>query len=201
MYCCCFKKRKRYPTKKQRVNHPSPVWACALDPASEKRSSLPTCLLPVLLLLTDSRTTSGFPTAIPALEPTLTARSTCATKDVTRWFSRWWSGSIISTPTPKAAVVLLIQSTYKNRLPCGVAPFSYPLPLPLSSCLGCIPPLIGLPFLRFYAVASSLFLLFVCFCLWFLFFFVYRDDVLCWLLSSPFSSVYFPCLSPNLFPV
>ena len=34
-------------------------------------------------------------------------------------------------------------------------------PLPLSSCLGCTPPLIGLPFLRFYAVASSLFLLFV----------------------------------------
>ena len=25
----------------------------------------------------------------------------------------------------------------------------HPLPLPLSSCLGCIPPLIGLPFLRF----------------------------------------------------
>ena len=36
------------------------------------------------------------------------------------------------------------------------------LPLPLSSCLGCIPPLIGLPFLRFYAVVSSLFLRFVC---------------------------------------
>ena len=36
----------------------------------------------------------------------------------------------------------------------------HPLPLPLSSCLGCIPPLIGLPFLRFYAVVSSLFLLF-----------------------------------------
>ena len=34
----------------------------------------------------------------------------------------------------------------------------HPLPLPLSSCLGCIPPLIGLPSLRFYAVASSLFL-------------------------------------------
>ena len=34
----------------------------------------------------------------------------------------------------------------------------------------CIPPLIGLPFLRFYAVASSLFLLFVWFCLCFLFF-------------------------------
>ena len=44
----------------------------------------------------------------------------------------------------------------------------HPLHLPLSSCLGCIPPLIGLPFLRFYAVVSSLFLLFVfsiCFCL------------------------------------
>ena len=33
----------------------------------------------------------------------------------------------------------------------------HPLPLPLSSCLGCIPPHIGLPSLRFYAVASSLF--------------------------------------------
>ena len=55
----------------------------------------------------------------------------------------------------------------------------HPLPLPLSSCLGCIPPLIGLPSLRFYAVGSSLFLLSVCFCLCFLF---YRDDVLCWLL-------------------
>ena len=44
----------------------------------------------------------------------------------------------------------------------------HPLPLPLSSCLGCIPPLIGLPFLRFYAVVSSLFLLFV-----FSFFFVW----------------------------
>ena len=69
----------------------------------------------------------------------------------------------------------------------------HPLPLPLSSCLGCIPPLIGLPSLRFYAVASSLFLLSVCFCLCFLF---YRDDVLCWLLFCPFSSVCFPCLSP-----
>ena len=37
----------------------------------------------------------------------------------------------------------------------------HPLPLPLSSCLGCIPPLIGLPSLRFYAVVTSLFLLFV----------------------------------------
>ena len=54
----------------------------------------------------------------------------------------------------------------------------HPLPLPLSSCLGCIPPLIGLPSLRFYAVVTSLFLLFV-----FSIFFVYSDDVLCWLLS------------------
>ena len=37
----------------------------------------------------------------------------------------------------------------------------HPLPLPLSLCLGCIPPLIGLHFLRFYAVVSSLFLMFV----------------------------------------
>ena len=38
MCCCCFKKRKRDPIQKQRVNHLSPVWACSLDPASEKRS-------------------------------------------------------------------------------------------------------------------------------------------------------------------
>ena len=72
----------------------------------------------------------------------------------------------------------------------------HPLHLPLSSCLGCITPLIGLPFLHFYAVVSGLFLLFV-----FSNFFFYRDDVLCWLLSCPFSSVCFPCLSPNVFPV
>ena len=54
----------------------------------------------------------------------------------------------------------------------------HPLPLPLPSCLGCIPPLIGLPSLRFYVVVTSLFLLFV-----FSIFFVYRDDVLYWLLS------------------
>ena len=65
--------------------------------------------------------------------------------------------------------------------------------LPLSSCLGCISPLIRLPSLRFYAVAFSLFLLSVRFCLCFLF---HRDDVLCWLLSCPFSFVCFPCLSP-----
>ena len=64
----------------------------------------------------------------------------------------------------------------------------HPLPLPLSSCLGCIPPLIGLPSLRFYAVGSSLFLLSVCFCLCSLF---YRDDVLCWLLlARPFLSAF-----------
>ena len=68
--------------------------------------------------------------------------------------------------------------------------------LALILCLGCIPPFIGLSFLRFYAVVSSLFLLFV-----FLFIFVYRNDVLCWLLSSSFSSVCFPRLSPNVFPV
>ena len=39
-------------------------------------------------------------------------------------------------------------------------------------------------FSAFYAVASSWFLLYVCFCLCFLF---YRDDVLCWLLYCPFS--------------
>ena len=65
----------------------------------------------------------------------------------------------------------------------------HPLPLPFlvfMPAVGCIPPLLGLPSLRFYAVASSFFLLFVCFCLCFLF---YRDDVLCWLLPCPFSSV------------
>ena len=72
----------------------------------------------------------------------------------------------------------------------------HPLPLPLSSCLGCIPPLIGLPSLRFYAVGSSLFLLSVCFCLCSLF---YRDDVLCWLLlARPFL---YACHAHLRFPV
>ena len=69
----------------------------------------------------------------------------------------------------------------------------HPLRLPLSSCRGCIPPLIGLPSLRFLCGCLKLFLLSVCFCLCFLF---YRDDVLCWLLFCPFSSVCFPCLPP-----
>ena len=43
-------------------------------------------------------------------------------------------------------------------------------PCPCLTCLGCILPFIGLQSLRFYAVASSLFLLFVGFCLCFLFF-------------------------------
>ena len=115
MYWCCFKKRKRDPTKKQRVNHPSPVWACALDPASEKRSWLPTSLLPVILLLAGSHTTSRFPTAIPALEPTLAARSTYAAKDVTRWFSRWWSGLIVSTPTPQGCCGSLYYTVYIQK--------------------------------------------------------------------------------------
>ena len=68
----------------------------------------------------------------------------------------------------------------------------HPLPLPLSSCLGCIPPLIGLPSLRFYAVGSSLFLLSVCFCLCFLF---YRDDA-CPLLATSLSVLF--CLLPML---
>ena len=48
-------------------------------------------------------------------------------------------------------------------------------------------------FPAFYAVTSNLFLLPVCFCLCFLF---YREDVLCWLLSCPFSSLCSPCLFP-----
>ena len=54
-------------------------------------------------------------------------------------------------------------------------------------------------FPAFYAVASSLFLLFVwfvCVFFFFVFVFVYRDDVVCWLLSCLFSSVCFPCLPP-----
>ena len=125
MYYCCFNKRKRDPTKKQRVNYPPFAWACALDPASEKRLRLLTCFLPVLLLLAGSRTTSGFPTAIAALEPTFAARSTCATKDVTRWFSRWWSGSIVSTPTPQDCCGSLYTVYIQNRLSCGVTPFSF----------------------------------------------------------------------------
>ena len=66
----------------------------------------------------------------------------------------------------------------------------HPLPLPLSSCLGCIPRLVGQPFLRFYAVAASLFLLFVSFCLCFLFvfFIVTMSFAGYFLVRSPLSS-------------
>ena len=68
---------------------------------------------------------------------------------------------------------------------CNSSPSSISKYVRLSLLLNlCIPPLIGLPSLRFYAVGSSLFLLSVCFCLCSLF---YRDDVLCWLLlARPF---------------
>ena len=52
---------------KRPAQHLSPVWAPARDPVAEKRSCLPTCLPPVLLLLLGSRTTSGFRT--PSLPP------------------------------------------------------------------------------------------------------------------------------------
>ena len=75
----------------------------------------------------------------------------------------------------------------------------HPLSLPLPSCLGCIPPLIGLPSLRFMRLPLVCFYClydFVCVFYFLFLFFVYRDHVLCWLLSCPFSSVCFPCLSP-----
>ena len=88
---------------------------------------------------------------------------------------------------------------------------SLSLSLYLSSCLGCIPPLIGLPFLR--SLLKSVLcgcLLFVffclyfclCLCLWFMlvyFIFVFPvslpgNDAFCWLLSCPLlSSVCFSC--------
>ena len=45
------------------------------------------------------------------------------------------------TRHPKAAVVLFIQSTYKNRLYCGVAPFSFKStkedPIVVASAMAC----------------------------------------------------------------
>ena len=61
-------------------------------------------------------------------------------------------------------------------------------PLPLSSCLGCIPPLIGLPSLRFYAVGSSLFLLSVCFV--YVFYFIATMSFAGYFLVRPFMSAF-----------
>ena len=90
--------------------------------------------------------------------------------------------------------MLLVSVYFILLFPLIVVSFSpsvlllHPLPLPLSSCLGCIPPLIRLPSLRFYAVASSLFLLSV-------FFFVFSIlSRRCPLLST-FLSVLFCLLS------
>ena len=89
-------------------------------------------------------------------------------------------------------LILLFPLIVVSSPSCLYFAVLHPLPLPLSSCLGCIPPLIGLPSLRFMRLPLVCFYC-VCFCLCFLF---YRDDVLCSLLSCPFSYVCFPCLSP-----
>ena len=67
--------------------------------------------------------------------------------------------------------------------------------------------LIFMPGLYFTAYRAT-FPAFLCGCLQFIstvflfsIFLVYCDDVLCSLLSCPFSSVCFPCLFPNVFPV
>ena len=69
----------------------------------------------------------------------------------------------------------------------------HPLPLPLSSCLGCIPPLIGLPSLRFYAVASSLF---STVCVFFVYVFYFIATMSFAGYFCPSFSVCFPCSSP-----
>ena len=97
---------------------------------------------------------------------------------------------------------------------------SHPLPLPLlSSLLGCIPPLIGLPFLRSLLIrvlcGCLLFVSYVCasVCisvscqLIFILFFCSSVSIPAWrrcpLLAAFLSFVYFcfPLFSPNVFPV
>ena len=92
------------------------------------------------------------------------------------------------------------------------------LSLPLSSCLGCIPPLIGLPFLRsllrsvlVYVIAFCLFLLFVLLFVLFVFLvdlflfclfcvpFWRRCPLLTTFFSCPFSSVCFLALLFSFF--
>ena len=63
-----------------------------------------------------------------------------------------------------------------------------------SSCLGRIPSLIELPSLRFMRLPL---VCFYCLCDFVSVFHFYRDGVLCWLLSCPFSyNICFPSLSP-----
>ena len=106
---------------------------------------------------------------------------------------------------------------------------SHSLSLLLSFCPGCIPLLIGLPYLRsllrrmfflpyaYHYVVALFFFFCVCFvcvcvpccCCCFFFFFFYSsvslpgDDVPCWQFSCPFSYLFaFPAFfSPNVFPV
>ena len=74
----------------------------------------------------------------------------------------------------------------------------HPLPLPLSSCLGCIPPLIGLPSLRFYAVASTV-VCFYCLCVFVcIFYFIATMSFACYFLVRPLLSA-FPSISDSRF--
>ena len=125
MYCCCFKKRKRDPTKKQRVNHLSLVWRASLTPLSRNaRDFRPVFCLYFCYWPATSRH-PGFQQLSPPsnlhsppvqLVPRSTLRGGSAGGGLVRLFL---------PRHPKAAVVLFIQSTKNPRLSCGVAPFSF----------------------------------------------------------------------------
>ena len=70
------------------------------------------------------------------------------------------------------------------------------LPLPLSSCLGCIPQLLGLPSLRFMRLPLVCFYCLCGFICVFYFYFYFLFIATMAFAGYSFSSVCFPCLSP-----
>ena len=122
MYCCCFKKRKRDPTKKQRVNHLSPVWACALDPAWRNARDFPPVFCPYFCYWLAAAQHPDFQPLSPPpnlhpppvqLVPRRTLRGGSA-------------GGLVRLFLPRHPRLLWFALySHKNRLSCGVAPFSF----------------------------------------------------------------------------
>ena len=125
MYCCCFKKRKRDPSKNNASITRPPSGRAPLTPLPRNAGDFQPVFCPYFCYWPAAARHPGFqPLSPPSnlhsppvqLVPRRTLRGGSAGGGLVRLFL---------PRHPKAAVVLFIQSTYKNRLSCGVAPFSF----------------------------------------------------------------------------
>ena len=126
MYCCWFKKRKRDPTKKLRVSLTRPPSGRApLTPLPRNAPDFRPVFCPYFCYRPAAARHPGFqplspPSNLHSPPVQLVLRRTLRGGSASGGLVR-----LFLPRHPKAAVVLFIQSTYKNSVSCGVAPFSF----------------------------------------------------------------------------